>query len=192
VVLIEGWPLCRCAADAVGQHDAVDAILQIGVFVADVQFAAGGGVLRYARRLQQDLVESRIGALWERLDRLVIDLIRIGADRRHDAAARVVELLVLPRDRLRLGLRRHGGCLAALPRDDARLGWARWLRAPWRHDFDLRECGDAGLCGRRRRCGRGRGGRRRGGCGRLRQRCAGDADHQRGGAAARQHGSYEY
>jgi hypothetical protein len=29
-------------ADAVGQHDAIDAILNIGVLVADMQFAARG------------------------------------------------------------------------------------------------------------------------------------------------------
>ncbi len=36
------------AADAIGQHDAVDAVLEIGVLVADMQLAAGGGVLRDA------------------------------------------------------------------------------------------------------------------------------------------------
>ena len=37
------------AADAVGQHDAVDADLHIGVLVADVEIAAGGRILRNAR-----------------------------------------------------------------------------------------------------------------------------------------------
>jgi hypothetical protein len=50
-------------ADAVGKHDAVDAILHIGMLVADVKFAARGRILRYARRLQQRLVQWGIGAL---------------------------------------------------------------------------------------------------------------------------------
>ncbi len=50
-------------ADAVGQHDAVDPILKIAVLVADMQFAAGRGVLRDAGQLQQGLVQRRVVAL---------------------------------------------------------------------------------------------------------------------------------
>jgi hypothetical protein len=131
------------AADAVRQHDAVDAVLQIGVFVADVQFAAGGGVLRYAWGLQQHLVERGIGALRQRLDRLVIDLIGVGANRRHDAATGLVEPFVLARDHLRRGLRRRGGRFAGSARDDPRLWTARRLDAARRHHLDLRQRGDA-------------------------------------------------
>ena len=41
------------ASDAVGQHHAVDAELHVGMIVADMQGAAGRGILRHARRLQQ-------------------------------------------------------------------------------------------------------------------------------------------
>ena len=47
-------------------------------------FTAGGGVLRYARRLLQDLVECGVGALRQRFDRLVTDLKRVGAGRRDE------------------------------------------------------------------------------------------------------------
>ena len=60
-------------ADAVGQHDAVDAVLHIAVLVAHMQFAAGGRILRHAGQLQQHLVERRVGALRQRLDGLMID-----------------------------------------------------------------------------------------------------------------------
>jgi hypothetical protein len=54
-------------ADAVGQHDAVDAGLNIAVLVAHVQFAACGRILRHARCLQQHLVQRGVGALRQRL-----------------------------------------------------------------------------------------------------------------------------
>ena len=43
-------------ANAVRQHDPVDAVLQVGVLVAHMQFAAGGRILRDSGRLQQRLV----------------------------------------------------------------------------------------------------------------------------------------
>ena len=67
-------------ADAVGEHDAVDAILQIGVLVAHMQFAARGRILRDAGELQQHLVQRRVVALRQRLDGLMADL--VGAWRR--------------------------------------------------------------------------------------------------------------
>ena len=45
------------AGDAVGQHDAVDAELQVGVIVADVEEAARRGILRHAGRLQQHFLD---------------------------------------------------------------------------------------------------------------------------------------
>jgi hypothetical protein len=137
-------------ADAVGQHDAVDAVRQIGVLVADMQFAAGGRVLGDAGHLQQHLVQRRVAALWQRLDGLVVDLIRVGADGCEDFCARVVEFCVLARDHLRLGLRRLGGRLARFSGGHARLGTARRLHAPRRDDIDLRKR-SAGISCRRRR-----------------------------------------
>jgi hypothetical protein len=95
-------------ADAVGKHDAVDAILHVGVLVADVKFAAGGRVLRHAGRLQQRLVERGVGALRQRLERLLADLIGIGPGGCDEAAPDRVELIVLAGDHLRRGLRRRG------------------------------------------------------------------------------------
>ena len=57
------------AGRAVGQHHAIDAELQIGVIVADVEEAAGGGVLRDAGELQQDLLDRRVVAAGKRVDR---------------------------------------------------------------------------------------------------------------------------
>ena len=42
----------RKTGNAVRQENAIDAILHIGVFIADVEIAAGGGILRHAGRLQ--------------------------------------------------------------------------------------------------------------------------------------------
>ena len=61
------------AGNAVGQHDAVDADLHIGVLVADVKVAAGGGVLRHAGGLEDYLFDRLIVAARKRLDRVVTD-----------------------------------------------------------------------------------------------------------------------
>src|SRR5581483_5009130 len=45
------------AGDAVGQHDAVDAELRIGMIIADVERTARGGILRYAGGLQQHMLD---------------------------------------------------------------------------------------------------------------------------------------
>ena len=55
------------AGDAVGQHDAVDAELHVGVIVADVDRAAGRGILRHAGRLQQHFLDRALvpcGSAW--------------------------------------------------------------------------------------------------------------------------------
>ena len=69
----------RKAGDAVRQKNAVDAILHIGVLVADVEIAAGGGILRHAGRLQQNFFERRLIALRQRLDRRAVQGVDIGA-----------------------------------------------------------------------------------------------------------------
>ena len=109
-------------ADAVRQHDAVDAVLEIGVFVADVQVAAGGGILRYARRLQQRLVERGVGTLRQRFKRLLGQLIGARAGRRHQAAAGFIEFVVGAGEYLllRLRRRRRGRLRVALVRRHAR------------------------------------------------------------------------
>ena len=45
------------ARNAVGQYDAVDAVLHIGVLIAHVDFTACGGILRITRRLQQHFID---------------------------------------------------------------------------------------------------------------------------------------
>ena len=81
------------AGDAVRQKNAVDAILNIGVFVADVEIAARRRILRDARRLQQDLVERRIIPLRHRLDH--------GAVQRHRHSRRFSRGAIAPGSRLR-------------------------------------------------------------------------------------------
>ena len=79
------------AGNAVRQHDAVDADLHIGVLVADVKAAAGGGILRHAGGLQEYLFDRLIVAPRKRLDRVVTDGRRNGPDRRVDRVQSLVE-----------------------------------------------------------------------------------------------------
>ena len=60
------------ARDSVGQDNAVDAVLQVGVLVAYVDLAARHRILRHAGGLQEDLAHLRVGALGRRLKRLLI------------------------------------------------------------------------------------------------------------------------
>ncbi len=135
------------SADAVGEHNAVDAVRQIGVLVAHMQLAAGRRVLGDAGHLQQHLVELCVGALRHCLDGLMVDLIGVGADWTNDVLASRVQFLVVPRQNLRRGLRRRGGRLAAFPGQHALSGPAWRLGYPRRGDGDFREL----RC--RRRCG---------------------------------------
>lgn len=81
--------------DAIGQHDAIDAVLNIGVFVADMQITARRGVLTHARCLQQHSVERGILALRQGFDGLLCDLIGARAGWRQDGLASRIEMLVL-------------------------------------------------------------------------------------------------
>ena len=82
--------------DAVGQQDAVDAVLHVAVLVAHVDLAAGGGILGDTGRLQQQLVDRRVGALRQRLDRLSADVIGVGAHfGQDDVVAGAIERRVL-------------------------------------------------------------------------------------------------
>ena len=76
--------------DPLGQDDAVEAELQIGVVAADMQLAER--ILGDARRLQQQSVERLIVALRLRFDRLPAEIVDAGAEARLDLAARDVEL----------------------------------------------------------------------------------------------------
>ena len=95
------------AGDAVRQHHAVDAELHIGVIVADVEAAAGRGILRHAGRLQQHLLDRRIGALRQRVDGGVGLRVRCGADGRVQIAAALVEGIVFRRHLFCRRQRRH-------------------------------------------------------------------------------------
>ena len=79
------------AADAVRKHDAVDAGLHIGVLVAHVETAAGGGILGNSGKLQHDLLDRCVVALRQRLDRVVADRGRRRARRRVDGVEALVE-----------------------------------------------------------------------------------------------------
>ena len=130
------------AADAVGQHDAVDAVLQVGMLVADVEIAAGGGILRHARNLQQHLVPGGVSALRQGLDRLLAHRIRHGTCRRCDARPCVVESGVLRGQHLSFARRRRGiGLLPAVLGDDMGLGATWLLRTPRRRHLDFRQHG---------------------------------------------------
>src|ERR1700691_6176720 len=67
-------------ADAFRQQYAVDAVLHVGVLVADVELGVFGAVLVDAGRLQQHLAERGIGAAGQRLDRLAAEAVARGAD----------------------------------------------------------------------------------------------------------------
>jgi hypothetical protein len=154
-------------ADAVGQHDAVDAVLQVGVLVAHMQFAARRRILGHARKLQQHLVQRRVVALRQRLDLLMVDLMDGRAAGRGDILASLVELVVLAGQDLLLGLRRDLRRFVALMGRDMRLRTPPHLRLTWRGDADAGQ-GDGvstprSGCrrfGRRRCCGGSRARRR--------------------------------
>lgn len=100
---------------AIGQHDAIDAVLNVGVFVADVQITASRRVLTHPWCLQQNPIQRGILALRQGFDGLLCDLIGARAGWRQDGLASRIEMLVLLGDHLRLGRRRRQG-----PDDDLR------------------------------------------------------------------------
>jgi hypothetical protein len=137
---VEDLPEC---ADAVGKHDAVDAILQIGVLVADMQVAARGRILRDAGELQHHLVERGIAPLRQRLDGLARERVGRGSAGRQKALARRVEPVALALDGgRRLGLRPCLRARAPAVDGDADLGAARRLRLLRGFDFDRGQRGD--------------------------------------------------
>ena len=77
------------------------------MLVAHVQLAAGGGVLRYAGRLQQHLVQRGVRALRQWFDRLLAQLIGAGPKRSQEILSCRIEGLVLPGYDLRLRWRRR-------------------------------------------------------------------------------------
>ena len=79
------------AGQAVGQHHAIDAILHVGMIVADVKEPACGGVLRHPRGLQQDFLHRLVVAAGKRIDRRVGDDIGGRADGRVEIAAALIE-----------------------------------------------------------------------------------------------------
>ena len=85
--------LQRLAEDGkpLGQFDAIDAILHIGVVAAHVDLAEA--VLRDAGSLQQHLVERRVFTLRDRLQRLLIENVGARAEARLNLQARDVQLL---------------------------------------------------------------------------------------------------
>src|SRR4029077_20609043 len=108
------------AADAVRKHDAVDADLYIGVLVAHVVTATGGGILRGSRKLQHDLLDRSVLALRQRLDGVVADCRRCRAG----GCVNGVEALVegrRPRSELLCRRNRRRWCR----RNPRRGGWRR-------------------------------------------------------------------
>jgi hypothetical protein len=76
-------------ADALGQDDAVEPVLQAVVLAAHVKLAEG--ILRHVRRLHDHLVEQRVVAARGRRDRGIIDGVGRGAGLGLDAGAGLVE-----------------------------------------------------------------------------------------------------
>ena len=66
--------------DAVRKNDSVDAVLDVGMLIAHMDFAAGSGVLRDAGRLQQHFVDWRLGTLRQRVDCRAIDVEGAGTE----------------------------------------------------------------------------------------------------------------
>ena len=100
-------------ADALGQDQAVDTVLQAVVLAANVELAER--ILSHLGRLQQHLVQLHVVAARHGVDRLRIERVDRGTGLGLDARARVVETLDSRRDFDALcgiaGLRRGGrGC----------------------------------------------------------------------------------
>ncbi len=124
------------AGRAVGQHHAIDAELQIGVVVADVEEAAGRRILRDAGELQQDALDRCVVAAGKRVDRSLGQSGRRRADGGEEVAARLIERVGLGvelrrrRDRRRRSRRRRS-------RRGSHLGAARLGFLLRRSDDDL-------------------------------------------------------
>jgi hypothetical protein len=87
--------------------------LDVGVLVPDVQIAACRRILRDARRLQEDLVERRIHALRQVVDRGLVDFVAVSADACENGLTLLIELFgliehCLARRERRLCRRRRG------------------------------------------------------------------------------------
>ena len=91
------------ALQAFRQLHAVDAVLQVPVFAADMDVAEA--VLHHARRLQQHLVERLVGAARQRLDRAAIDFVLARPEPAEDVLPRRFRP---PRLHHQLGQRRLG------------------------------------------------------------------------------------
>ena len=109
----------REAGHAVGQHNSVDPILNVGVLVADVKIARARRVLGDARKLQRDVAELGGVSLREGLDVLLGEfIVRCASLRQQDVVAPLVEVLRLL-DNLTIGLgldlRRRGGVSRRCP-----------------------------------------------------------------------------
>jgi hypothetical protein len=84
------------AGYAVGQQNAVDAILNVAVLIADVEIALARLVLVDARKLKNEVAELNGVSLWEALDIPLTELIGAGASlRQEDSVASLVEILGL-------------------------------------------------------------------------------------------------
>ena len=59
--------------------------------VADMQQAAGRGILGDARQLQEHLLHRLVGTPWQIQDRIVADRVGVRADGRKDIAAGLIE-----------------------------------------------------------------------------------------------------
>ena len=82
---------------ALGDDDAVDPGLDVGVFVADVEIGIGDRrIVGHARQLQDDLVDRRVVDLRQFLDGVAADGVSRSADFRQEIhVARLIELLHL-------------------------------------------------------------------------------------------------
>ena len=111
--------------NTLGNDDAVDSILDVGVFVSDMEIGIGyGRIVRHARHLQNDFVDRRVVTLRHVYNRLATDRVSRGSDLRQQVFSRLIHTLHLgAQSRLRCCWSVHllGGALCGL-----RVGL--WLR----------------------------------------------------------------
>ena len=102
--------------NALGHGDAVEPVLDIAVFVADVDFGVRVAVGRHPRHLQQNVVQVAVRAAGQGIERRAIERGDAGAERGLDRIARGVEFpggdddVAGPAGRIATVLARRGEC----------------------------------------------------------------------------------
>ena len=77
--------------ETVGNGDPVEPVLDVAVFVADVDIAVAVRILADPWRLEQHAFERAVGPAWLDVERLAVEAVGAGAERRIDRIAGIVE-----------------------------------------------------------------------------------------------------